>query len=167
MCNFLNVIASKDPNNVAELSKLYPGSLHSMLGLKGDDFIQYVVCYKCNSVYDLAACTEKLPAGQIIIKQCIHVEFPNHPMHNKRQPCGTPLLQKISRARVGNIKLQPLRYTHTIQSKLLCLVCLTTLVFYQCVIIGKSVRQIWNIWVIFMMATCGKITNLFWLFHIL
>ena len=112
MRNFLNIIASKDPNNVAKLSKLCPGSLktvHNMLGLKGDDFIQYVVCYKCNSVYDLAACTEKSPAGQVIIKHCIHVEFPNHPMHSKRQPCGTPLLQKISRVRVGNTQLQPFK----------------------------------------------------------
>lgn len=76
-----------------------------MLGLGRDDFTQYVVCYKCNSVYDLAACSKKTPTGQVIIQQCVHVAFPYHPNHRKRQSCGVPLLQKISNIRINNIRL--------------------------------------------------------------
>ena len=31
-------------------------NIYRILGLKSDDFIQYVVCSQCDSVYELASC---------------------------------------------------------------------------------------------------------------
>lgn len=77
------------------------------LNLNNDEFIQYVVCPKCDSVYEPNACVSKQLHGHLATKQCIHIQFPNHSLHSFRQPCGTLLLQRVCRGRGNNLKFQP------------------------------------------------------------
>lgn len=81
--------------------------IQKCLKLDIDEFIQYVVCPKCDSVYEHDACISKELHGQLTIKQCIHIQFPNHPFNIYRQPCDTPLLQKVSRRRSSDLQFQP------------------------------------------------------------
>ena len=52
----------KDEVNENVILQQFPQSFNmglSVLQLKVDEFIQYTVCSKCDSVYELAACSEK------------------------------------------------------------------------------------------------------------
>ena len=80
-------------------------SIHSILGLNSDDFIQYVVCSKCDSVYELASCVQRNSFGTLVAKCCIHIEFPCHPLRTKRKQCGTSLLQRVCRG--TKVSFQP------------------------------------------------------------
>ena len=80
-------------------------SIHRVLGLNSDDFIQYVVCIKCDSVYELSSCLHRNSFGAVDVKSCIHIKFPNHPLRSKRQQCGASLLQKVCRD--SKIAFQP------------------------------------------------------------
>ena len=81
----------------------------SKLGMKVDEFIQYTVCSKCDSVYEFAACTERNSFGHLVTKHCSHVSFPNHPMHARRQPCGAPLLQKVHKNNIDHLTFRPFK----------------------------------------------------------
>ena len=50
-------------------------SIHRVLGLNSDDFIQYVVCIKCDSVYELSSCLHRNSFGAVDVKSCIHIKF--------------------------------------------------------------------------------------------
>ena len=54
-------------------------TVHKLLGTHGNDFIKYVVCPKCHSVYSYEYCIERRSYGASISKLCQHVAFPNHP----------------------------------------------------------------------------------------
>jgi hypothetical protein len=75
----------------------FPSSLqivHSQI-LQGDIlFSEYVVCPKCHSVYDIADCLEKT-GSTINSKKCHYVQFPQHSMLSRRQPCGTLLMRTV------------------------------------------------------------------------
>lgn len=88
----------KDEVNENLILQQFPQSFNmalSVLRLKVDEFIQYTVCSKCDSVYELAACSEKDLFGNLVTKHCAHITFPNHPMRSRRKQCGAPLLQKV------------------------------------------------------------------------
>ena len=56
----------------------------------------YVVCPKCNLVYQSKNCVE-YQFGQLKSVKCSYVEFPNHPHKQKRAPCGAILCdEKLS-----------------------------------------------------------------------
>ena len=100
---FLKIISPK-----STATDLCPKSLKAVqkyLMLSTDEFIQYVVCPKCDSVYELQACISKQLHGQLTTKQCVHIQFPHHPCYIYRQPCGTPLLHKVCRG--SNVQFQP------------------------------------------------------------
>ena len=59
-----------------------------------DDFIMYVVCPKCDSLYDYTDCIHRNES-----KHCTNVAYPNHPMVRKRKNCNTQLLKKVKRKR--------------------------------------------------------------------
>ena len=89
---------TKDEVDENQMLQQFPQSFKmglSRLGLKVDEFIQYTVCIKCDSVYEFAACTERNSFGHLVTKHCAHVSFPNHPMRTRREPCRAPLLQKV------------------------------------------------------------------------
>ena len=101
--HFLKIISPK-----STATDLCPKSLKAVqkyLKLSTDEFIQYVVCPKCDSVYELQACISKQLHGQLTAKQCVHIQFPHHPCYIYRQPCGTPLLHKVCRG--SNVQFQP------------------------------------------------------------
>lgn len=66
----------------------------SRSGISCSEFIEYVVCPSCHSVYEFNDCYERV-AGELMTRYCCHVAYPNHPQQLCRQPCGTPLLKKV------------------------------------------------------------------------
>lgn len=66
----------------------------NMLGVK-KSFQTFVCRVKCNSLYELGSCFDKLN-GKPASKRCVHVEYPNHPMvHFRSKKCGTLLLKEV------------------------------------------------------------------------
>ena len=77
-------------------------------GVCSDDinFIEYVVCPSCHSVYVFEDCIES-HGRENRPKTCCHVPYPNHPHRSRRQPCGATLLKTI---RIGRSnKLVPIK----------------------------------------------------------
>ena len=69
-----------------------------------DNFIQYVICPRCSSVYEYGDCVK---TGGKESEQCCHVAFPKHPQVSKRKQCGALLLKKV---RTGKgYSLQPIK----------------------------------------------------------
>ena len=66
-------------------------SVHRLLSLQEDDFVNYVVCPKCDSVYK-----DGFEVGRNGLKEskyCDHVCFPKHPHASQRTPCGAMLVK--------------------------------------------------------------------------
>ena len=101
--HFLKIISPK--STATDLCAKSLKAVQKCLNLSTDEFIQYVVCPKCDSVYELQACISKQLHGQLTTKQCVHIHFPHHPCYIYRQPCGTPLLCKVCRG--SNVQFQP------------------------------------------------------------
>ena len=98
--HFLKVLHTLSGNNLlGEWLVHFPSSLKRMHGsVIGDEikFINYVVCRKCDSLYDHDDCIEKI-GSKLSSKCCRYVEFPNHPMQRFRKECGTPLMYLSSK----------------------------------------------------------------------
>ena len=87
-------------NATAELIGQLPSTLQQVRDkVLGNSirFTTYIVCSKCHSLYDSDNSTEKVGI-RITTKKCQYISFPNHPMFQFRQPCGTALLRKLLRA---------------------------------------------------------------------
>lgn len=87
---------------------LLPCSIYlawKVLHLHDDDFIRYVVCPKCCSIYNYDECILRV-GGELQSKHCTHVEFKNHPFPRLRNPCNVVLLKTVS-LKHGNTKLVP------------------------------------------------------------
>ena len=63
-----------------------------------DDFIEYVACPKCHSIYHYEDCFY-VCHGQKESKACNHIPNPNHPHHSRRVNCGAILLKKVKTGR--------------------------------------------------------------------
>lgn len=63
--------------------------LRKMNGCLNLNFIRYVVCRKCHTIYHLKDC---INAGS---KRCPHIAYPGHPHRRMRQPCDTLLLKTV------------------------------------------------------------------------
>lgn len=81
----------KIPNNTDSVSKLLQTT-------NSDDFIEYVVCPKCLSVYYYEDCVYS-HHGQKESKACPYIAHPNHPHHSRRVSCGAMLLKKVKTGR--------------------------------------------------------------------
>lgn len=71
---------------MASVARLFPNShykLKKALGLLGDDFIKYVVCPKCKTLYKFEDCIETR-SGQKVSAKCKFEAWPNHPHSRKR-----------------------------------------------------------------------------------
>ena len=67
--------------SLVDFSGWLPQTLHgaySCVGIAGDDFIEYVVCPACHSVYEYKNCFDTV-AGVKVSKECCHVPYPDHP----------------------------------------------------------------------------------------
>ena len=87
--------------HLEEFSLQIPVSLNDVYtysGVANNEFIEYVVCPTCHSVYEYKDCIETVD-GENKSKCCCHVSYPNHPQHSHRQQCGTTLLKKVRSGR--------------------------------------------------------------------
>ena len=62
-----------------------------VLGLDCEAYIVYVLCPKCNLVYNYDDCVQT-NFGRKQSKKCVFVNFPRHPQRKRRDPCNTTLL---------------------------------------------------------------------------
>ncbi|CAH3161327.1 unnamed protein product [Pocillopora meandrina] len=65
---------------IGSFAALFPKSLHLLkkqLGIDQDNFIKYVVCPKCDTLYNFDDCYE-LQNRKRVLKKCTFIEFPNH-----------------------------------------------------------------------------------------
>ena len=70
------------------------------------DFITYVVCSTCSSIYDFDDCVV-IRNSIKESKRCRHVSYPNHPQPSRRKECGTLLLKKVKSGKLVPIKVYP------------------------------------------------------------
>ena len=77
-----------------------------LLGLLYDQFVEYVVCPSCHSIYDYSQCYRQDVQGKKFSKRCWYVRFPNHPFQQHRKECGIFLLESVQ-TRISNIILRP------------------------------------------------------------
>ena len=97
---------------VALILKRFPGryvpislkDVYSCCGIASREFIEYVVCPCCQSVYEYEDCIQSVD-GETRSKCCRHVSYPNHPQ--PWQQCGAILLIKVRSGR-GH-KLVPIK----------------------------------------------------------
>lgn len=70
-------------------------TVYNHLGISGNDFVPYVVCPSCHSVYRFEDCIVRLPFGKSESKQCCHVAYPKHPQLSRRTPCVKKMLKIV------------------------------------------------------------------------
>lgn len=72
---------------IAELAKRFPNTLYKLrkhLGLlNNDDFVKYVVCPKCKTLYDYKDCIQNR-CGRQVSARCKFVPWSRHPHRNRR-----------------------------------------------------------------------------------
>ena len=98
LIKFLRYLISTITYEKAGFGKEFPTSLYMLkrsFGLSIDRFHKYVVCPKCNSLYEFKECISKSITGVISPKVCNHITFRNHPHISRRRPCGHRLLKEV------------------------------------------------------------------------
>ena len=105
---FVRVIGTSfSGNKVESLSSNMPRdtkAAHKLLFHTGeDDFINYVVCPKCHSIYEYKDCIV-LQHGRRESIECHHVSYPNHPQLSRRSMCGATLLKRTRDDKLVPIK---------------------------------------------------------------
>ena len=89
-------VCIRKPNVLIGLSA-FPASVyvaHKYLNIDCDNFIAYVLCPKCHTLYDYKKMLK--PGSTLTVKRCRFVTFPLHPMKNRRLPCNTPIVRPIN-----------------------------------------------------------------------
>lgn len=69
---------------------------------KKSQFLRYVVCRKCFTLYDYENCF-LIIEGKKQSKLCNHISFPNHKLAHMRRPCREPLLRDIGETGFPNL----------------------------------------------------------------
>ena len=88
LSRFFWVLGTFDENSaMALIAKCFPNSLYKLrkhLGLLNkDDFVKYVVCPKCKSLYDYKDCIQSR-CGRQVSARCKFVAWSKHPHRRKR-----------------------------------------------------------------------------------
>ena len=94
---------------LADLASTFPTSLYRVrkcLSLDKDDFDNYVVCKRCNSMYSFEDCIVKTSMGDKT-KVCNYTPYRNHPILSRRDPCRQNLLIELILQNKGETKLYP------------------------------------------------------------
>ena len=82
------------------------GALRYLGMSKDSSFVTYVVCPKCDSIYNYDDCV--LSRGTTKeSKHCKHIAYPNHPQASRRKECGGLLLKKVKSGK--SYKLIPIK----------------------------------------------------------
>ena len=112
-------------DDTRKLSNIMPNSyaslLKSVVSQSKNDIIQYVVCTKCDSIYDYQSCSS-VQFGIKESKNSKFVSFPNHPQMSRRKPCGVPVMKEVkcsSKVEIVPHKVYPY---HPIKVAITCLV---------------------------------------------
>ena len=79
--------------------------LKKYFGLHRDCFQKFVVCPKCNSLYNYDSAYETV-GGRKLSRKCSFVEFPNHRHRAHRKSCSEVLLKEV-KLQDGTLKLYP------------------------------------------------------------
>ena len=93
------LVDHKQSRILQQLGDLFPttllGAAARLIGIKIDDFIQYIACPLCHSVYNRGfGCV--IENGQRIPNKCTHVTMAKHHMASQRQPCGGILMKTVA-----------------------------------------------------------------------
>lgn len=106
---FFSVISERIPWMSLFLAS-FPSSLYMLkkhFNLHKDGFQKFVVCPKCNSLYNYNSAFEKV-GSQRVSKKCSYVDFPNHRQRAHRKPCNEVLLKEV-KLQDGKTKLYPIK----------------------------------------------------------
>nr|XP_055037107.1 uncharacterized protein LOC129424459 [Misgurnus anguillicaudatus] len=95
-------------------------AMMKLTGILRDDFLQYVVCPKCMTVYMLTETYERRRDGTKVCRTCGHIPFYNHPQQRSalRKKYGSALLRKATYSS-GEEYVRPIRsycYKSVVQS---------------------------------------------------
>lgn len=108
------LFAASSPSSLYMLKKYF--ALHK------DSFQKFVVCPKCNSLYNYDSAYETVGSRRLS-KKCSFVEFPNHRHRAHRKPCNEVLLKEV-KLQDGKLKLYPRKvycYNSIVDTLKLCL----------------------------------------------
>ena len=88
LSRFLWIVGTFDENSaMAKVARCMPNTLYKLkkhLGLmNNDDFVKYVVCPKCKTLYDYKDCIQSR-CGRQVSARCRFVPWSRHPQRNKR-----------------------------------------------------------------------------------
>ena len=78
-------------------------TLQKTLTMKKDDFSEFIVCPKCDSVYSPETCQQP-GGGRFVLKKCSYTPYPKHPKVSTRKECGTQLMKTVRMKRGTVIK---------------------------------------------------------------
>ena len=84
-----NCLPLKTLSNAMPLTK---ATLMKILAMDGHDFIEYIVCPKCDSIYSPEYCKR---GGNFIATACPYKAYPNHPQVRRRTECGASLMRTV------------------------------------------------------------------------
>ena len=76
------------PRNIYFLKKVC-GSNSSLV------LLTFVVCPKCQSIYDIKDCSITARSGLVESAKCPYVQYPNHPHASCREKCNTLLMKRV------------------------------------------------------------------------
>ena len=96
----LSIIAPKSPT-IAALLTSFPKSLYMLkkfYSLNKDKFHKYVICPKCNALYQFNECLQTRPTGQSSPKVCSNVAYRNHLHLSRRKACGNCLREIVTKS---------------------------------------------------------------------
>lgn len=78
--------------NLSNAMPVTKSTLRKILALDGPDFLEYVVCPKCDSLYTPEHCKR---GGKFVATACSYKAYPNHPQERRRNECGTQLMRLV------------------------------------------------------------------------
>ena len=91
---FGNAFTDSRLHNIASKLPSSSNAAYQFLQIPDDSFIKYVVCPRCDSIYEFKDCIITLSRSKQG-KNCWHVPYPNHPHHSRRKSCDAQLLRKV------------------------------------------------------------------------
>ena len=110
LLTFIKKLLLSINDDARKLSDVIPNTYDSLVKSVGvgsqNNIIQYVVCRKCDSIYDHGSCFS-VHCGKKESKNCKFVAFPDHPQISRRKPCDVPLMKEIKCSNMVEVNIVP------------------------------------------------------------